>query len=180
MSACSAGSTGVGAGSDALLDRELVDVRSAERFTLRELAAERPVLLETMAVWCTTCLRQQSEVLRAHDLADFHAIGIDIDPNESPEDLVRYADQLGFDWRFVKADRELVRLFQDTFGVASTNPPSTPTFIITTDGIRALPFGQVRTARDLVAELTGEGAYRFSWTAALTVDRIRQRDVERP
>lgn len=155
LSACSTGSTGGAAGSGVLLDRELVDVRSAERFTLRELAADRPVLLETMAVWCTTCLRQQSEVLRAHDLTDFHSVGIDIDPNESPEDLARYADRLGFDWHFVKADAELVGLLQDAFGVASTNPPSTPTFIVTSDGIRALPFGQVRNARDLVVELSG-------------------------
>lgn len=155
MSACSIGSAGDSEASGALLDRELVDVRSAERFTLRQLAAERPVLLETMAVWCTTCLRQQSEVLHAHDLADFHSVGIDVDPNESPEDLARYAERTGFDWRFVKADRELLALLQEAFGVASTNPPSTPTFIITTDGIRALPFGQVRSAHDLIAELTG-------------------------
>ena len=88
----------------ALLDRELVDVRTGEPFTLRELAEEQPVLLETMAVWCVTCLRQQREVVLAHQEADFHSVGIGIDPNEKAEDLARYADGHGFDWRFVTAN----------------------------------------------------------------------------
>ena len=158
LTACSLGSPGSPskATQAELLDRKLVDVVSGGTFTLRELAADRPTLLETMAVWCTTCLRQQGEVVRAHDMADFHSVGIDIDPNESPEDLARYAQRQGFDWRFAKADAELVSILRDAYGVAATNPPSTPTFVISTDGeIRALPFGRVRTARDLVAELTG-------------------------
>jgi thiol-disulfide isomerase/thioredoxin len=157
LSACSFGAAAPATGSqDALLDRELVDVVTGESFTLRELAAERPVLLETMAVWCITCLRQQAEVVRAHEMADFHSVGIDVEPNERPEDLGRYAEREGFAWRFVKADAQLVRTIREAFGVAATNPPSTPTFIISTDGsIRALPFGQVRSADDLVTELVG-------------------------
>lgn len=158
LTACSVGGTAnlTTENQAALLDRRLVDVTSGQTFTLRQLAADRPVLLETMAVWCTTCLRQQGEVVRAHQMAEFHSVGIDIDPNESAEDLARYAERQGFDWRFAKADAELVAILRDAFGVAATNPPSTPTFIISTDGqIRALPFGQVRSARDLVAELSG-------------------------
>lgn len=154
LSACSPASpVEPGSTAMALLDRELVDVRTGEPFTLRELAEEQPVLLETMAVWCVTCLRQQREVVLAHEEADFHSVGIGIDPNEKAEDLARYAERQGFDWRFVKADAELVALLRDAFGVAATNPPSTPTFVVTADGIRPLSFGQVRSARGLLAEL---------------------------
>lgn len=143
------------AGDAALLDHELVDVRSGDTFTLGELASDKPVLLETMAVWCTTCLAQQREVVQAHELADFHSVGIDVDPNERPEDLAEFADREGFDWSFAMADAAIVKLLTDAYGFAVTNPPSTPTFIISTDGtVRALEFGRVRSAEELVAELS--------------------------
>jgi thiol-disulfide isomerase/thioredoxin len=139
--------------ADPLLAFELVDVRSGETFSLAELAAEKPVLLETMAIWCTTCLSQQREVVRAHDLGDFHSVGIDVDPNERAPDLAAYADREGFDWRFAVADRELARLLTERFGFEVTNPPSTPTFVISNRTIRALEFGRVRSAEELVEEL---------------------------
>ena len=139
---------------DQLLAYELIDVRSGESFTLAELAANKPVLLETMAVWCTTCLSQQREVVRAHELGDFDSVGIDVDPNERAPDLAAYADREGFSWRFVLADRELVRLLAERFGFEVTNPPSTPTFVVTSGSIRALEFGRVRSAEELVDELS--------------------------
>ena len=148
--------SGEPAPSDPLLARELIDVRSGEGFTLGELAAEKPVLLETMAIWCTTCLAQQREVVTAHELADFHSVGIDVDPNERAEDLAAYAQREGFDWRFAMADPELVAILTERYGFGVTNPPSTPTFVITADGVRALEFGHVRPAEELVAELAAE------------------------
>lgn len=141
--------------ADPLLAYELVDVRSGEIFTLGELAADGPVLVETMAIWCTTCLQQQRQVVEAHALSAFRSVGIDVDPNERPEDLAEYAQREGFDWRFVKADAALVDLLTDRFGFAVSNPPSTPTFVVSRDGIRALEFGRVRSAEELVAELDG-------------------------
>jgi thiol-disulfide isomerase/thioredoxin len=141
---------------DALLAYELVDVRSGETFTLGELAADRPVLVETMAIWCTTCRAQQRQVVEAHAQAEFHSVGIDVDPNERADDLAAYAEVEGFDWRFAVADAQLVQLLTDRYGVAVTNPPSTPTLIVSTDGtVRALEFGRVRPAEELVAELNG-------------------------
>jgi thiol-disulfide isomerase/thioredoxin len=141
------------AAGDALLDYELVDVRSGETFTLADLSADKPVLLETMAIWCTTCLSQQREVVRAHQLTEFHSVGIDVDPNERAPDLAAYAEREGFDWRFVLADRELVSLLTERFGFQVTNPPSTPTFVIRDGMVRALEFGRLRSAEELVDEL---------------------------
>jgi thiol-disulfide isomerase/thioredoxin len=139
--------------ADPLLAYELLDVRSGETFTLGELAADRPVLLETMAIWCTTCLRQQREVVDAHARGEFHSVGIDVDPNERADELAAYAEREGFDWRFVIADAELVRLLTDRYGLAVTNPPSTPTFVVSGGSIRALEFNRVRTADELLDEL---------------------------
>jgi thiol-disulfide isomerase/thioredoxin len=142
------------AAADPLLTFELVDVRTGATFTLGELAAEKPVLLEAMAIWCTTCLAQQREVVDAHASADFHSVGIDVDPNERAEDLADYAEREGFDWRFAMADPQLVQLLTERYGFGVTNPPSTPTFVVSADGgVRALEFGRVRSADELVAEL---------------------------
>ena len=147
-------SSGAATATDPLLTFQLVDVRTGEAFTIGELAAERPVLVETMAIWCTTCLAQQREVVEAHESADFHSVGIDVDPNERAEDLADYAEREGFDWRFAMADAELVQLLTERYGFGVTNPPSTPTFVVSTDGgIRALEFGRVRSADELIAEL---------------------------
>jgi thiol-disulfide isomerase/thioredoxin len=143
--------------ADPLLTFELTDVRSGDTFTLGELAADKPVLVEAMAIWCTTCLAQQREVVVAHQLTEFNSVGIDVDPNERTEDLADYSEREGFDWRFAMADAELVQLLTDRYGFGVTNPPSTPTFVVTADGdVRALEFGRVRSADELVAELDAD------------------------
>lgn len=140
--------------ADPLLVFELIDVRSGETFTLAQLAAEKPVLVEAMAIWCTTCLAQQREVVEAHASADFHSVGIDVDPNERAEDLAEYAEREGFDWRFTMAEAQLVQLLTERYGFGVTNPPSTPTFVVSAEGgLRALEFGRVRSSDELVAEL---------------------------
>ena len=142
--------------TDALLAIVLTDVRSGETFTLGELAeASGPVLLEPMAVWCSSCRAQQHEVVRAHEAGDFASVSLDVDLSELPADLAAYADREGFDWQFAMADVELYRMLQDRFGVAVTNPPSTPLIIIGTDGtVRPLEFGRgVRAADELITEL---------------------------
>jgi thiol-disulfide isomerase/thioredoxin len=153
MTSTSPAATDEPASTDPLLAVELIDVRSGETFTLAELSADRPVLVETMAIWCTTCLSQQREVVSAHDLADFASVGIDVDPNERAPDLAAYADREGFDWHFAVADRSLVALLTERFGFEVTNPPSTPTFVVSDGTIRALEFGRLRSAEELVEEL---------------------------
>ena len=73
---------------DALLAIELRDVRTGEAFTLGELAADAPVIVETMAIWCTNCRQQMHQVTAAHELAEFHSVSIDVEPTEIAEDLV--------------------------------------------------------------------------------------------
>lgn len=142
--------------ADALLAVELTDVRSGRTFTLGELAEESgPVLLEPMAVWCSNCRAQQHEVVEAHRAGDFTSVSLDVDLSESAADLAAYAAREGFDWHFAMADADLYRALQDRFGVAVTNPPSTPLIIIGPDGsFRPLEFGRgTRSAEELLTEL---------------------------
>ncbi|HJT63954.1 MAG TPA: hypothetical protein VJ839_04210 [Candidatus Limnocylindria bacterium] len=140
--------------SDPLHLVELVDVTSTTTFTLGALAAEGPVLLETMAIWCVNCRAQQHEVVAAHDLVDFHSVSLDVDPNERAEDLAEYSAAMGFDWRFAVATADLAAALRDRFGPAVLNPPSTPMILLLPDGtVRALEF-RGHSADELAAEIS--------------------------
>jgi len=134
----------------------LRDVRTGAEFTIGELAARRPVLLETMAIWCTNCRGQQHQVVDAHGLAEFDSISLDVDPNERADDLAEYADREGFDWRFAVADTDLVRMLRDRFGTAVLNPPSMPKILFRTDGsVELIGLGEQLSALDLAAVVSG-------------------------
>ncbi len=141
---------------DPLLTAELVDVRTGEIIILAELAADGPVIVETMAIWCTNCKSQMNEVTAAHELADFQSVSIDVDPTEIDEDLVAYAAREGFDWPFVLADAELATLLRDRFGTAVLNPPGMPKFFIRTDGsVELLPLGELLSADEIAVIIEG-------------------------
>jgi hypothetical protein len=120
--------------SDPLHRVTLTDVRSGEEFTLGELAAEKPLLLETMAIWCTSCRAQQHNVVAAHELADFHSVSLDVEPGEQPAELAAYADREGWDWYFAKADAQLAAQLRERFGTAVVVPPGMPKILFRTDG----------------------------------------------
>jgi len=158
MVGCSAALTSspLPSGDDPLRSVVLRDVRTGAEFTIGELAASRPVLLETMAIWCTNCRGQQHQVVDAHFLADFESVSLDVDPNERPDDLADYAEGEGFDWRFAVADAELARMLRDRFGTAVLNPPSMPKILFRTDGtVELFGLGQQLSAADLAAMVAG-------------------------
>ena len=115
------------------------------------------VLVETMAVWCSNCYKQQLEVVKLHDQIgereDFASIGIDIDPNEDVPTLTSFVKNNGFDWRYVVASDELINEISALYGSQYLNPPSTPMLIIDRQGmVHQLPFG-IKSADSLLAAL---------------------------
>ncbi len=142
--------------SDPLHAVALVDVRTGEEFTLGELAAEKPVLLETMAIWCTNCRAQMHNVTAAHRAADFHSVSLDVDPGELPEDLAAYADREGFDWPFAMADAQLLRELRDRFGTPVAVPPTMPKILFGTDGsVELIGLGQLLSPEEIAAAVGG-------------------------
>lgn len=125
------------------------DVRTGETFTLADFAG-KVVAVEPMAAWCINCLHQQQAVitaLAALDSEDIVYISLDVDPTELPEDLAAYAEHWGFDWRFVLADRDLLRQLAGAFGDQVLAPPSTPKLLIGRDGTVTGPvFGHLDAA----------------------------------
>jgi hypothetical protein len=134
----------------------LTDVNTGQPFTIAGYQG-KVVLVETLAVWCSNCMKQQREVLALHEALgerdDFVSVGIDIDLNESAEQLKDHAERNGFDWVYAIATPEVARAISDLYGVNFLNPPSTPMLIIDRHGqAHPLPFG-IKKAAELQAAL---------------------------
>lgn len=140
----------------AFFGAQLINATTRESFTLNDYE-NKIVLVETLAMWCSNCLKQQTEVKALHQLIgendDFVSVGLDIDPNENLDDLNGYVLNNGFDWLYAVAPVEVAREIGQLYGSQFLNPPSTPMFIIDRNGeVHPLPFG-IKSADQLYQEL---------------------------
>jgi thiol-disulfide isomerase/thioredoxin len=131
----------------------LRDVVSGEAFRIADLQG-KVVVIEAMAIWCTTCRFQQLEAQAALDQVaspDVVYISLDVDPNERAEDLAEYARREGFDWLFVVASADVSRSLAATFGDQILSPPATPLVILGPDGQLIEKHTGIKGAGDLAA-----------------------------
>lgn len=129
---------------------ELTDVRTGETFKISDFIGT-PVLLETFAVWCSTCKRQQDEIDKLHNKIgkDVVSISIDTDPNESGGKVKEHLERHGFNWRFAVDADDFSRMLVDDFGINVVNAPSAPVILIDEKGrAELLRFG-VKKADEL-------------------------------
>jgi len=134
----------------------LTNVHTGETFTVNDLKGQ-VVLVETMAVWCTNCFQQQTQVKALHaslgQRDDFVSMGMDIDPNEDAPKLKSFTEANGFDWTYVVSPADVSREIASLYGSQFLNPPSTPMLIIDRHGVaHPLPFG-IKSADDLMQAL---------------------------
>ncbi len=134
----------------------LTNVQSGEAFTINDLKG-KVVLVETMAIWCSNCKKQQGQVKDLHALLGkrdgFVSLGLDIDPNEDSASLKSYIDANGFDWYYAVSPADVSREISSLYGAQFLNPPSTPMLIIDRKGVaHPLPFG-IKSADDLMQAL---------------------------
>lgn len=130
----------------------LTDVNTGETFTINDLKG-KVILVETMAVWCINCFKQQTQVKALHmslgERDDFVSLGMDIDPNEDAAKLKSFVEKNDFDWMYAVSPAEVSREFASLYGGQFLNPPSTPMLIIDRHGeAHPLPFG-IKSADDL-------------------------------
>ena len=142
--------------SPAYFSAELIDASTGETFTIDDFRG-KVVLLETLAMWCSNCYRQQSEVKLLHEKlgprTDFISLGLDIDPNENLADLKGYVEDNGFDWLYAVAPLDVARELGQLYSAQFLNPPSTPMLIIDRNGdVHTLPFG-IKSADQLLEAL---------------------------
>jgi thiol-disulfide isomerase/thioredoxin len=134
----------------------LVDVNTNEQFKIEDFKG-KVVLLENIAMWCTTCRNQQRQVLELHnqlgDREDFVSVVLDIDPNEIAGDLRGYTQNNGFYWTYAISPPIVSNEIAQLYGNQFLNPPSAPMFIIDHEGqVHPLRFG-VKSAEELLEEL---------------------------
>ena len=132
---------------------ELTNVNTGEVFRITDNPG-KVYLVETLATWCSNCLKQQQEVKRFHELLgerdDFESLGINIDPNENTTLLTDYVQDNGFDWKYVVASPEMINEISALYGPQFLNPPSTPMLIIDRQGnAHPLNFG-IKSAEELL------------------------------
>lgn len=81
-------------------------------------------------------------------------VSVDVDTTESGDQLRRFAEQHGFDWRLAIAPREMLVELQRAYGTQFLTPPSEPMLIVDARGeAHLLPFGHrdANTLRAIVA-----------------------------
>jgi thiol-disulfide isomerase/thioredoxin len=131
----------------------LTDASTGQAFTINDFKG-KVVLVETLAMWCSNCKQQQTQVKALHDLLgerdDFVSIGLDIDLNENAADLKGYVEGNGFDWMYAVATVEIAQDISKHYGDQFLNPPSTPMLVIDRKGeAHPLPFG-IKSADELL------------------------------
>lgn len=132
---------------------ELTDIRTGEKFKISQF--DKPIVLESFAVWCPTCTQQQIQVRELHEeIGDaFISISLDTDPNEDREQVLEHIERNGFNWFYVISPREMTEDLIDEFGIGFVNAPRAPVVIIDENkDVRLLRSG-VKSASELKTEL---------------------------
>lgn len=138
-------------------DTELKDIATGESFRLSDFAGT-PVMVESFAVWCPTCLQQQKEVQEFrlnedNDSGTVIHISLDTDPNEDEGKVRKYLEDNGFDWYFAIAPPEMTRALIDEFGSEVVVAPSAPIVLICEDQSARLMSRGVKSPEDIQEEL---------------------------
>lgn len=131
----------------------LTDANTGSEFTLNDYEG-KVVLVEMMAVWCSTCKQQQDQIKALHEQlgmpADLVTVSLDIDPNEDLDTVKSYLTSAGYDWLYAVAPADVSREIASLYGDQFLNPPSAPVLIVDRHGaVHPLPFG-VKSADDLM------------------------------
>ncbi len=139
---------------------ELVDVTTGETFRIADHAG-KVIIIETMAIWCANCRRQQGDVKTALEALPPDAVTyivLDVDPSEDGASLAAYREQNGFVGRYAVAGTAVARALAAEFGDQILNPPSTPIVVVGTDGqVTLTEFGH-KSPVELVTLATTHGA----------------------
>ncbi len=135
-------------------EQQVVDVLTGESYSIADFAGT-PVLIESFAVWCPTCTRQQRETKELHEDVgdDIISVAWNTDANEDAARVKSHAESNGFDWRYSVAPAELTQTLIDEFGIGIITAPSVPMILVCPDQTyRKLPNG-VKSPEDLKQEV---------------------------
>lgn len=135
------------------IDFELTNVATGEKFKISDFN-DKPVLLESFAVWCPTCTQQQKTTKKFHEEVgdSVVSISIDTDPNEDESRILEHIERNGFHWYYAITPAEMTRSLIDQFGVGIVNAPSVPMILICGDNVKKLGSG-IKSVSELKKEV---------------------------
>ena len=140
--------------ASAWMDIELTDVATGQTFKISDFKG-KPILLESFAVWCPTCLRQQREIKKVREIAGdaiIH-ISLDTDPNEDAEKIREHIQRNGLDWYFAVSPIELTQALINEFGLDFVSAPRAPLVLICEDGSARFLRSGVKPVEELAADV---------------------------
>jgi len=136
------------------MDIELTDVATGETFKISDFKG-KPILLESFAVWCPTCLRQQKEMqkLRESEGEALIHISLDTDPNEDEDKVREHLERNELDWYFAVSPVELTQALIDEFGLNFVSAPRAPVVLICEEQSTKFLRSGVKSAEELISEI---------------------------
>lgn len=126
---------------------ELTDVRSDETFSVSEF--DGPVVVETFAVWCPKCTKQQNQLRGLATDDDVTVVSINVDPNEDAQKVAEHANQNGFGWNYAVAPTEMTKSLTDAFGPTVLNAPSSPVIVVCPDGSASMLESGIKSTSEI-------------------------------
>lgn len=131
----------------------LTDVNTGEEFTIFDFAGQ-PILVESFALWCPTCTKQQNILKELHQVnPEVVSIGLDTDQNEDAEKVRAHTEKYGFDWRYAVAPLSTTQMLIEEFGTGILNAPSVPIILICPNGMSRLLDRGLKDVAELQAEI---------------------------
>jgi thiol-disulfide isomerase/thioredoxin len=124
---------------------KMTDVQTGKTFSMNDYAG-KVVLLETMAIWCPSCVIQATQVGKLHEVLgnpeDLISVTLDVDSHEDDSALKEYASSYRFDWHFAVAPLLVERALGNLYSAEYLNPPLSPMLIIDRAGnVHQLDYG---------------------------------------
>ncbi len=136
------------------MDIELTDAATGQKFKIGDFKG-KPVLVESFAVWCPTCLAQQKEIKKVKESKGetiIH-ISLDTDPNEDEDKIREHIERNGLDWYFAVSPVELTQALIDEFGLKVVVAPRAPVVLICEDQLTRFLRSGVKSAEELISEI---------------------------
>ena len=132
---------------------ELKNVNTGEMFKISDF--DGPVLLESFAVWCPTCTKQQKifKEFIAQDTTGVLHVSLDTDPNEDKQQIIDHALSNGFEWYYAVSPIELTQQLIDIYGVGVVNAPSVPVILVCEDLSERLLESGLKQVNELKEEI---------------------------
>ena len=140
--------------SPAWMEIELTDVVTGETFKVSDFKG-KPILLESFAVWCPTCLAQQKEMKKVEQIegGSIIHISLDTDPNEDEDKVKEHIERNELDWYFAISPVEITQALIDEFGLTVVSAPRAPVVLICDEQSTRFLRSGVKSADELISEV---------------------------